>query len=64
MKRYKCGVNGMPDFVGLKKDILYLIEVKDIKEKIFKKQHDWLNWNINKIEILITHCVFGKIKFY
>lgn len=54
----------MPDFVGLKKDILYLIEVKDIKEKIFKKQHDWLNWNINKIEILITHCVFGKIKFY
>ena len=40
----KYGVNGMPDFVGLKNDILYLIEVKDINERILEKQHDWLNW--------------------
>lgn len=52
----KYGANGMPDFVGLKNNVLYLIEVKDIKEKIFNKQHDWLNWfslNTNAQGILI-----------
>ncbi len=40
----KYGVSGLPDFIGLKNGVLYLIEAKDIKEKLFEKQHDWLNW--------------------
>lgn len=38
------GSNGLPDYIGLKNGVLYSIEVKDIKEKLFKMQHDWLNW--------------------
>ena len=40
----KYGVSGLPDFIGLKNGVLYLIEAKDIKEKLFQKQHNWLNW--------------------